>query len=133
MLDLKALLTKILERLDKPKYYASTSKSITTGDIDTKVAGASVTLPAGRSYLVIGSWTFNTRTTTGTTNSQVEIWNGSSVVASQRMMAGANNYNVMQCMYVTNVLGGDLTYTVRGSSSRPTTSAQPNWIIGIAI
>ena len=133
MLDLKALLSKILQQLYKPKYYANASTNITTGNIDTKFNGASITLPKGRNYLVIGAWTFNTRTTTGTTNSQIEIWNGASIVASQRIMAGANNYNVLQCVYVTNLLESDVTYTVRGASSRPTQSAQTNWIIGIAI
>lgn len=119
--------------LDKPLYAASSSKAISSSDIDTRTNGASVTLPAGHNYLIVAQWTFNTRTTSGTTNSQITIHNGTEIVAQQRIFASGNNYNVLQCVYMTNLLSGNVTYTVQGSSSRPYTSATTNWIRAIAL
>lgn len=121
--------------LDRPLYYASSSKTISSTDIDTYTQGASVTLPAdGRNYLIIGYWSFNTRTTSGTTNSQVSIRTGTgSNVAHQRVMAGANNWNALQCVYITATMTTPTTYTVCGSTSRAYTSATTNWIRAIAL
>lgn len=114
-------------------YSATSSNAISSTNIDSRTNGASVTLPAGHSYLIVAQWIFNTRTTSGTTNSQVCIHNGSAIVASQRIFASASNYNVLQCMYITNLLSSDVTYTVQGSSSRAYTNATDNWIRAIAL
>ena len=119
--------------LTRPLYSASSSNAISSTDIDTRTNGASITLPAGHNYLIVAQWVFNTRTATGTTNVQICIHNGVSMVASQRIYAAAYNYGVLQCMYITNLLEDSVTYTVQGSSSRAYTNATTNWIRAIAL
>lgn len=109
-------------------YSATSSKAITTAGIDTFTSGASITLPKGRSYVIVAQWAFNTRDTSGATNSEVHIWNGSSAVGRTRVYASASNWNVLQAVYITSILGSDTTYTVRASTSRIYSTAQTNYI-----
>ena len=120
--------------LTRPLYFASSSNAISSSDIDTRTNGASITLPAdGRNYLIVAQWVFNTRTTSGTTNTQVTIHNGTDICSSQRIFASGNNYGVLQTVYITAAMTSQTTYTVQGSSSRPYTSATTNWIRAIAL
>ena len=137
-MELGTLSTSLAEALgiesdstDRPApsiYSDSASQTIDAADIDTFTSGASVTLPKGKAYAIIAQWTFNSRSTTGVTNSEVQIYDGSNAVARNRINAAGQNWNVMQAFYITDVLTADTTFTVRASSSRTYTSAQPNYI-----
>lgn len=137
MLDLKALLTKILQRLVNigTVYTASTITNITNTSVDSPTNGASLTLPAG-TYILLGEWHFNTRTTTGTTNSQIAFRNGASggVYAMVRVFASGNNWNSLKTSCV-QVFSQRTTVYLCGSTSRPTTSTTgaTNWFHAIRI
>lgn len=109
-------------------YYNSTTKAITTAGIDTFTSGASISLPKGHSYIIVAQWIFNTRDSSGTTNSEVQIWNGTTAVGRNRVFASGYNWNVLQATYITDVLNSDTTYTVRASTSRVYSAAQTNYI-----
>lgn len=135
--DLAAVLDEVLPPKDVVgEYYsASAATTITNTDIDSPTNGASITLPAG-SYIVRGEWHFVTRTTTGTTNSQVALRNGASgsVYAMQRVFASGNNWNSLQTMSTLNLTETTTVY-VCGSTSRPTPTATSatNWISAFRI
>lgn len=134
MLDVKALLTKILLRLSNigTIYDNSTNKTITNTAIDNNTVGASITLPAG-TYFVVGQWTFNTRDTTGTTNSAVRILNDAgTAIAQTRVFASAYNWNSLQCSTTVKLSAGG-SLRVCGATSRPYTTASQNWIRAIKI
>lgn len=135
MLDLKALLTKILWAIRSPVYFATSSNTITNTNIDTRTEGASITLPAGRSYIIVGQWTFNTGSGTSGRNMQVLIYNKSAgnVVAQHRVFAPQANWACLQAVYITDKLGADNTYVVCGSSSMTYTTASNNYIKAIPV
>lgn len=115
-------------------YYATSSNAITTAGIDTFTNGASITLPANGVYVIIGFWSFNSRSSTGTTNSSVCIKDSSnSIVSSQRILAAGSNWNAMECMYIASVGSSSETFTVCGSTSIAYTSASGNWIRAVRI
>lgn len=62
MLDVKALLVKILLRLSNigTIYDDASTNTITNTSIDHNTVGASITIPAG-TYFVVAQWAFNTR------------------------------------------------------------------------
>lgn len=137
MLDLKALLTKILQRLTNigTVYSASAVTNITNASIDSPTNGAYVTLPAG-TYVLFGEWHFNTRSTTGTTNSQISFRNGASgsVYAMVRLFAAGNNWNSLKTSAV-QIFQDTTTVYICASTSRPTnsTTGATNWIQAIRI
>ena len=134
MLDVKALLTRILLRLSDigTVYDASTSKTITNTAIDNNTVGASITIPPG-TYIVVGQWTFNTRDTSGTTNSAVRILNDNgTAIAQTRVFSAAANWSSLQCSTTVKTVS-DGTLRVCGATSRPYTSASQNWIRAIKI
>lgn len=129
-------LSKYLEYLyDKvsiigKRYAASTNTAISNGDM-TQVSGSSITVPPG-TYIVIGQWTFNTRTTTGMTNSEVLIMSGTETLVAERVTAANNSYNRLNCT-TTVALTNTSTLTVKGATSRPTNGAALNFIHAVRI
>ena len=115
------------------QYSATSITNITTVGIDTPTNGASITVPAG-TYVVWGSWVFNTGQTSGTRNTQIQIMNGSTEIASQRILAAAQNWNRQSICSVVQVTSSS-TFTVRGSTSiLPQTIPTTNtWIRAIYI
>lgn len=120
MLDVKKLLAKIVRQFTYigRVYSASSNVTITNTSIDTYTNGSYVTLPAG-TYVIVGTWTFNTRTTTGTTNSQICFRNGASggVYGAQRIFAAGANYNILCSSTIQTFLSETDVY-VAGSTSR---------------
>ena len=114
-------------------YSASTSVAISNTAIANNTDGASLTLSAGV-YIVIGQWHFDTRTTTGTTNSAIRLYrSGSSAnIAQTRVMAGDSNWNSLQCMAIVTLTSTE-TVKVCGATSRPYTTAQGTYINAIRI
>lgn len=112
-------------------YTDTESVAISSTSIDNNTTGASVTVPPG-TYIVTAEWTFNTRSTSGTTNSAVRILNGSTKVAETRIFAAGNNWNSLQCTAVVTA-SVQTTLTVCGASSRAYTSSQPTTITAVRI
>ncbi len=114
-------------------YSASASTAISNTSIDNNTTGASVTVPAG-TYIVIGQWQFNTRSSSGVTNSAVRLYrSGSSSNIAQTRIAAANEaWNCLQCSTIVTLTAQE-TLTVCGATSRAYTSAQTNWIQAIKI
>ena len=134
MLDVKALLTKILLRLSNigTRYYQTSNNAISNTSIDNNTVGASVTVPPG-TYLLIAYWPFNTRSSSGTTNSAIRILNSSdTTIAQQRVYAADSNWNALQCMTVVTPATTE-TFRVSGATSRAYTSATMNWILAVRL
>ena len=114
-------------------YSASKSVAISNTTIDHNTDGASLTLSAGV-YIVIGQWHFNTRTTTGTTNSAIRLYRSGSSdnIAHTRVMAGDGNWNSLQCTAIVELTSTE-TVKVCGATSRPYTTAQGTYINAIRI
>ena len=114
-------------------YSASANVAISNTSIDANTGGASISLSAG-TYIVIGQWHFNTRTTTGTTNSAIRLYRSGSGdnIAQTRIVAGANNWNCLQCMAIVELTGTE-TLKVCGATSRPYTTAQGTYITAVRI
>lgn len=89
---------------------------ITTADVDTRVDGAEVTVPAG-TYIITASATFNTATSSGTRNNEIRLMAGDgNVVARQRIVAGTSNFAEMRVADVYTVTSS-ATFTCQKSSS----------------
>lgn len=114
-------------------YSASKSVAISNTTITNNTDGASLTLSAGV-YIVIGQWHFDTRTTTGTTNSAIRLYrSGSSgIKAETRVMAGDSNWNSLQCTAIVELTSTE-TVKVCGATSRPYTTAKPTYINAVRI
>lgn len=113
-------------------YSATKSVAISNTNIDNNTDGASINVPAGI-YVVIGQWQFNTRTTSGTTNNAVRLYEGSNLIGQVREVAGASNWNSMQCCAIVETVGTSTTLKVCGASSRPYTTAQATQIKAVRI
>lgn len=96
-------------------YRAEKDVAITTDSINTKVKGATITVPAGI-YVVCGEWIFDTSSTTGARNLNLEINVGENMEARSRVYANAKNY---ASLHVSTIVLLDATteLSVRGSSS----------------
>lgn len=122
-------------KLDKIGIYYANDKNMTlaASDIDTMTAGASITIPKGV-YVIIASWNFGTRTTSGTTNSTVCIRNGSNAAISQtRVFAATNNWNRLETSAIVEVSASTETFKVTAATTRPYTAAQNTRISAIRI
>ena len=132
-------LEKILDAINKKltdigkTYSGSSSKAISASDISTHTLGAYVDLPAG-TYVITAQWVFNTRSTTGNTNSQVSIYDNthSKELVFERVMAAGYNYNALNCATIATFTENTRVY-VRGSTSISYTTATPNWIKAVRI
>ncbi len=113
-------------------YSATKSVAISNTDINNNTDGASIDVPAGI-YVVIGQWQFNTRSTTGTTNNAVRLYEGSNLIGQVREVAGAASWNSMQCCAIVETVGTSTTLKVCGASSRPYTTAQNTQIKAVRI
>ena len=114
-------------------YYNTTNKAITTAGIDvTPTKGAAITVPKG-TYVVIAQWAFNTRSSTGNTNSQVRIFSGETAISTQRVLAAGNNWNCLQTAVITKVTADNTELSVRASTSITYTSATGNYIWAVRI
>lgn len=138
MLDVKALLTKILTQLSDigTIYRDSTSKTISTAGIDAApTVGATVTLPAGHKYLIVGQWTFNSGSQSTTRNNQIVIRDidTSTNKATQRVLYANQSFAILQVTYVTDVLASSTRFAVCASSSMTYTTASNNNITAILI
>lgn len=138
MLDVKALLTKILLRLSSigTIYENSLSTTISKTDVDQNTDGASITVPTGV-YTVIGQWGFNTRSTSGTTNSAIRMYRSSdnyaNNIAQTRIYGAGNNWNALQCSCIVNVTNATETIKICGATSRPYTTSTVTWIKAVRI
>lgn len=114
-------------------YSDSKSVAISNTTIDHNTDGASLSLSAGV-YIVVGQWHFNTRTTTGTTNSAIRLYRSGSSdnIAQTRVMAGDSNWNSLQCTAIVTLTSTE-TIKVCGATSRPYTTAQGTYINAIRI
>lgn len=122
-------------KLDKIGIYYANGKNLTlaASDIDALTAGASITIPKGV-YVMIASWNFGTRTTSGTTNSAVCIQNGSnSVIAQTRVFAATNNWNRLEASAIVEVSSSTETFKVAAATTRAYTTAQYTKIAAIRI
>lgn len=110
-------------------YTATTSKTISNTNIDSPTTGASISVPAG-TYVVSGMWGFSTRSSSGTTNSECQVYNqtASTPIARQRVFAAGNNWNVLSCAGIVT-LTTTSTLCVRASTSRAYTTATDNTTI----
>lgn len=133
--NVQALLTELLERVSVigERYVSSSSNTISSTAVDTKTNGASITVPKG-TYVILGEWIFNTRTTTGTTVSEVDIYNAttSTLMTAFREVSGANNYNRLQSVCLAEFPTQTTVY-VRGGTTRPYTSATSNYIFALRL
>lgn len=114
-------------------YSAETTKTISNTDIDSPTSGASITVPAG-TYSIVGQWGFGTRSSSGTTNSECQIYNStaSEILGRNRVFASANNWNVLSCSWVATFTE-ETTLYVRGATSKAYTSATTNTIRAVRI
>lgn len=113
-------------------YTDTESVAISSTSIDNNTTGASITVPPG-TYIVTAEWNFNTRSTTGTTNSAVRILNGNNTkLAETRIFAAGNNWNSLQCTTVVTA-SAQTTLTVCGATTRAYTSSQPTTITAVRI
>lgn len=112
-------------------YSASKSTAITTAGIDNYVYGASVTVPAG-TYVIVGQWTYNTASSTGSRNLGIAIKDGSgTTLVHNRLFVATRNYasqNIADIETVTE----ETTFTVCGASSK-TCTATTNRIKAVKI
>ena len=114
-------------------YSASKNVAISNTAIDANTDGASISLSAG-TYIVVGQWHFNTRTTSGITNSAIRLYRSGSGdnIGQTRIVAGAANWNCLQCMAVVELTSTE-TVKVCGATSRPYTTAQGTYITAVRI
>lgn len=113
-------------------YTDTKTVAISSTDIDNNTQGASITVPPG-TYAVVSTWRFNTRSTSGTTNSAVRILDGNNTILAQtRIFAAGNNWNSLQCSAIV-VASAQTTLTVCGATSRAYTSGQPTDIMAVRI
>ena len=114
-------------------YRNTKSVAISDTSINNNTDGASITVPAG-TYIVIGQWQFNTRSTAGATNSAVRLYRSGSSdnIAQTRINAAAENWNSLQCMAIVELKKTE-TLKVCGATSRAYTTAQNTMIQAIRI
>ena len=96
-------------------YMAEKDVAITTASINTRVKGATITVPAGI-YVVCGEWIFNTSSTTGARNINLDINVGENMEARSRVYANAKNYASLHASTIV-MLDATTELSVRGSSS----------------
>ena len=114
-------------------YYNTASKAITTAGIDaTPTKGAAITVTKG-TYVVVGQWAFNTRTSTGNTNSQVQLFKGSTSFTTHRVLAAGSNWNCLQTTGIVQVTADNTELSVRASTSITYTTATNNYIWAVRI
>lgn len=96
-------------------------------------AAGSITLPGGHTYLVIG-YLAMTNSTNGTTNRRVQFFNKTNAAAlvTESRFVATQDWGTLQVQQIfeTSV---DTTLTVRGASSRPTTTIPTAWIRAVCI
>ena len=114
-------------------YSNSKYVAISSTAIDNNTDGASITVPAG-TYIVIGQWYFNTRNSSGITNSAIRLYRSGSVdnIAQTRIVAGASNWNCLQCTAIVELKQTE-TLTVCGATSIAYTTAQNTFITAMRI
>lgn len=113
-------------------YTDTESVAISSTSIDNNTTGASVTVPPG-TYIVTAEWQFNSRSTSGTTNSAVRILDGNNTtLAETRIFAAGNNWNSLQCTAVVTA-SVQTTLTVCGATTRAYASGQPTTITAVRI
>lgn len=96
-------------------YMAEKDVAITTASINTRVKGATITVPAGI-YVVCGEWIFDTSSTTGARNINLDINVGENMEARSRVYANAKNYASLHASTIV-MLDATTELSVRGSSS----------------
>ena len=96
-------------------YRAEKDVAITTASINTRVKGATITVPAGI-YVVCGEWIFDTSSTTGARNINLDINVGENMEARSRVYAYAKNYASLHASTIV-MLDAPTELSVRGSSS----------------
>ncbi|MCI7679107.1 MAG: hypothetical protein MSS48_02720 [Clostridiales bacterium] len=96
-------------------YMAEKDVAITTASINTHVKGATITVPAGI-YVVCGEWIFDTSSTTGARNINLDIYVGENMEARSRVYANAKNYASLHASTIV-MLDATTELSVRGSSS----------------
>lgn len=97
-------------------YMAEKGVAITTADIHTRVKGATITVPAGI-YVICGEWIFDTSSTTGARNINLDIYVGENMEARSRVYANAKDYASLHASTIV-VLDATTELSVRGSSSK---------------
>lgn len=114
-------------------YSDTKSVAISNTSINNNTDGASITVPAGK-YIVVGQWQFNTRSSTGATNSAVRLYRSGSGdnIAQTRIVAGASNWNCLQCTAIVELKQTE-TLKVCGATSIAYTTAQNTFITAIRI
>lgn len=114
-------------------YSDTKSVAISNTAIDANTDGASITVPVG-TYIVIGQWQFNTRNSSGITNSAIRIYRSGSSdnIAQTRIVAGASNWNCLQCMAIVELTQQE-TLKVCGATSIAYSTAQNTMITAIRI
>lgn len=134
--DLKAIFDEILPICGRTVYRETVNKTISTAGIDsTPTKGASVTLPAGHVYLIVGQWTFNTGSSSATRNNQVVIRDvdASANKATQRILYPNQSFAVMQVTYITDYLTTPTEFAVCASSSMTYSSETPTVITAVSL
>lgn len=96
-------------------YRAEKHVAITTASINTRVKGATITVPAGI-YVVCGEWIFDTSSTNGARNINLDINVGENMEARSRVYANAKNYASLHASTIV-MLDATTELSVRGSSS----------------
>ena len=114
-------------------YSATKYVAISSTSIDNNTDGASITVPSG-TYIVIGQWFFNTRNSSGITNSAIRLYRSGSGdnIAQTRIVAAASNWNSLQCMAIVE-LSQQETLKVCGATSIAYSTAQNTFITAIKI
>lgn len=135
--DLENVLNEVLSPPPlKTRYFASSSKTIATAGVDaTPTVGATVTLPAGHVYFILGQWTFNSGSSSAARNNQIVIRETVNGVnrATQRVLYANQSFGVLQVAYLTDKLTTDTVFGVCASSSMTYTTASDNRIYAIPI
>lgn len=104
---------------------SNVNKKITTTGIDTYTEGTSITLEAG-TWVVIGTWVFNTGSSTGARNMTCALSTSSGsansgMLARTRVYANTNAWASLQATYLAT-LSSSTTIYVKGSSTMTYTS-----------
>lgn len=96
-------------------YRAEKDVAIKTASINTREKGATIIVPAGI-YVVCGEWIFDTSSTTGARNINLDINVGENMEARSRVYANAKNYASLHASTIV-MLDATTELSVRGSSS----------------
>lgn len=121
-------------RIGQVFYWIGNLSSNLTADAGKYVSAAgSITLPGGHTYLVIG-YLAMTNSTNGTTNRRIQFFNKTNATAliTESRFVATQDWGTLQILQIfeTSV---DTTLTVRGASSRPTTTIPTAWIRAVCI